>query len=75
MLLRCAAADWLSVAPSMGVAHFCLWADLKPEDVAALDAVSNEDGTRQVLLLGCVFFGTCAPHLSPATDTRTVRTE
>ena len=33
----------------MGVAHFCLWADLKPEDVAALDAVSNEDGTRQVL--------------------------
>lgn len=33
----------------MGVAHFCLWADLKPEHVAALDAVSNEDGTRQVL--------------------------
>ena len=39
----------------MGVAHFCLWADLKPEHVAALDAVSNEDGTRQVEM--SVFLG------------------
>jgi len=28
---------------------FCLWEDLKPEHLAALDAVEDEEGTRQVL--------------------------
>ena len=28
---------------------FCLWVDLQPEHLAALDAVQDEEGTRQVL--------------------------